>query len=81
MQVTARFLAIPPGALPSNEIQAEVPERTTVGELINILSEDFPILRSYTRFVGASVNRAHVGQQTNLHDGDVVVYTPPVGGG
>jgi molybdopterin synthase sulfur carrier subunit len=81
MQVTARFLAIPQGAISSNEMQVEVPEGTTVGELIIILTEDYPVLRSYTRFVGASVNRTHVGQQTRLQDGDVVIYTPPVGGG
>jgi molybdopterin converting factor small subunit len=59
----------------------EVPEGTTVGGLIAILSEEHPVLRTYTRFVGASINRAHVGQQTRLKDGDVVLYTPPVGGG
>jgi molybdopterin synthase catalytic subunit/molybdopterin synthase sulfur carrier subunit len=54
---------------------------TTVGELIGLLAEEYPVLRSYTRFISASVNRAYVGMQTELHHGDEVIYSPPVGGG
>jgi molybdopterin converting factor small subunit len=79
--VTARFLAIPPGALEKGAIQLEVPPGTSVGDLIALLVDRHPVLRSYSRFLSASVNRAYVGMQTELLDGDEVIYSPPVGGG
>ena len=79
--VQVRFLAVPPGTLERTNMELEIPTGTTVGELISSLSEQYPVLRSYTRFVSAAVNRAYVGMQTELHDGDQVIYAPPVGGG
>jgi len=79
--VKAKFLAVPPGTLDKQRMEIEIPPGTTVGELISLLAEEYPVLRSYTRFVSAAVNRAYVGMQTELHDGDEVIYSPPVGGG
>jgi molybdopterin synthase sulfur carrier subunit len=62
-------------------MEIEVAPGTTVGDLIGQLAEENPALRSYTRFISASVNRAYVGMQTELQDGDEVIYAPPVGGG
>lgn len=81
MQVQVRFSAVPPGTLESTRMEVEIAPGTTVGELIGVLAEAHPVLRSYTRFISASVNRAYVGMQTELHDGDEVIYAPPVGGG
>jgi molybdopterin converting factor small subunit len=79
--VKVRFLAVPPGTLKSNRMEVEVAPGTTVGDLIGILAKDYPVLHSYTRFVSAAVNRAYVGMQAVLHEGDEVIYSPPVGGG
>ena len=81
MQVQVRFLAVPPGALDRTRMEVEVPPGTTVGELIDMLAERHPVLRSYSRFVSAAVNRAIVGMQTELKEGDQVIFSPPVGGG
>lgn len=79
--VKVRFLAVPPGTLKSNRMEVEVTPGTTVGDLIKILAEEYPVLHSYTRFVSAAVNRAYVGMQAELHEGDEIIYSPPVGGG
>ena len=79
--VRVKFLAVPPGTLDRREMEVEIPPGTTVGELISLLAKEYPVLRSYTRFVSAIVNRAYVGMQAELHDGDDVIYSPPVGGG
>jgi molybdopterin converting factor small subunit len=79
--VNVRFHAVPPGTLNSTKMQIEVQPGTTVGELIGLLAEEHPVLHAYARFVSAAVNRAYVGMQTELHDGDEVIYAPPVGGG
>jgi molybdopterin converting factor small subunit len=81
MKVKVRFLAVPPGALERTRMEVEVPPGTTVGELIDMLAQEHPVLRSYARFVSAAVNRTIVGMQTELYDGDEVLYSPPVGGG
>jgi molybdopterin converting factor small subunit len=81
MQVHVRFPTVPPGTLRSTKIDVEIAPGTTVGDLIGLLAEEYPVLRSYTRFISASVNQAYVGMQTVLHDGDEVIYSPPVGGG
>ena len=81
IRVKVKFLAVPPGALDRREMEVEVPAGTTTGGLIALLADRYPVLRSYTRFVSTSVNRAYVGMQAELFDGDEVIYTPPVGGG
>lgn len=79
--VTVKFLAIPPGVIDKRVMQVEVPPGTSVGDLVGLLASQYPALRPYSRFISASVNRAYVGMQTELSDGDEVVYSPPVGGG
>jgi molybdopterin converting factor small subunit len=52
-----------------------------VADLIEQLKQEHPVLRAYTRFLSVAVNRAYVGMQTKLQDGDEVACLPPVGGG
>jgi MoaD family protein len=79
--VRVRFFAAPREALGVGEIEREIPAGSTVGQLIDLLTQEYPTLRAYTRFVSVAVNRAYVGLQTELHDGDEVACLPPVGGG
>jgi molybdopterin converting factor subunit 1 len=81
ISVRVKFFAAPREALGVREIAREVPAGTTVGELVDLLTEEYPVLRAYTRFISVAVNRAYVGLQTELHDGDEVACLPPVGGG
>jgi molybdopterin converting factor subunit 1 len=81
MEVRVKFFAAPREALGTSEIEVEIPAGTTVAELIDRLKEEHPVLRAYTRFLSIAVNRAYVGMQTTLQDGDVVACLPPVGGG
>ena len=81
IRVRVKFFAAPREALGTGEIEQVVPAGTTVGDLIGLLTEKYPILRAYTRFISVAVNRAYVGMQTKLHDGDEVACLPPVGGG
>ena len=80
-RVRVKFFAAPREALGVGEIEMEIPAGTTVGELIDLLTKEYPVLRTYTRFISVAVNRAYVGMQTELHDGDEVACLPPVGGG
>ena len=81
MRVTVKFLALPPATLKDSRFEVQVPAGTTAGGLVILLAEQYPVLRAFTRFLSVAVNRAYVGLQAELHDGDDVVYSPPVGGG
>jgi len=81
IRVRVKFFAAPREAVGMGEIERELPPGTTVGQLIALLTEEYPVLRVYTRFISVAVNRAYVGVQTELHDGDEVACLPPVGGG
>jgi len=81
ISVRVKFFAAPREALGMGEIEMKVPSGTTVAELIDRLKEEYPVLRAYTRFISAAVNRAYVGMQTKLQDADEIACLPPVGGG
>lgn len=81
ISVRVKFFAAPKKALGKQEIEVEIPAGSTADDLIGLLTEQYPPLRAYTRFISVAVNRAYVGMQTELHDGDEVACLPPVGGG
>jgi molybdopterin converting factor subunit 1 len=81
IKVRVKFFAAPREVIGTSEVELEIPAGSTAGELIELLTEQYPALRSFTRFINVAVNRAYVGMQTELHDGDEVACLPPVGGG
>ena len=81
IRVRVRFFAAPREALGTDEIEVEVPAGAKVSDLIERLTEEYPVLQSYARFLNVAVNRTYVGMQTELHDGDEVACLPPGGGG
>lgn len=81
IRVSVKFFAAPREALGTHQIELDIPAGSTVKDLVDTLREEYPVLEKYTRFLSVAVNRAYVGQQTELHDGDEVACLPPVGGG
>ena len=81
IKVRVRFFAAPREALGLEETEVLLPDGATVTDLIARLTQEYPALRAYTRFISVAVNRAYVGMQTVLRDGDEVACLPPVGGG
>lgn len=81
IQVKVKFFAAPREALGTDELYLKLPAGSTVNDLIRTLQQQYPVLESYTRFLNVAVNRAYVGMQKELQDGDEVACLPPVGGG
>jgi MoaD family protein len=81
MNIRVKFFAAPREALGKSELEVTLPEGATVADLIEHLKAEYPILRAYTRFLSVAVNKAYVGWETELRDGDEVACLPPVGGG
>ncbi len=46
-----------------------------------LLAERYPPAASTLARCAAALNRAYVAADTTLHDGDELVFIPPVGGG
>jgi MoaD family protein len=81
MEIKVRFFAAPREALGKSELEVTLPAGATVTDLIEHLKAEYPTLRVYTRFLSVAVNKAYVGWETELHDGDEMACLPPVGGG
>ena len=81
IKVKVKFFAAPREAIGTVAIEKELAPGTTVEELIEMLTDEHPVLRAYVQFISVAVNRAYVGMQTELRDGDEVACLPPVGGG
>ena len=81
ISIKVRFFAAPREALGKGEMEVTLPAGSTAADLIEHLKQEYPVLRAYTRFLSVAVNKAYVGWETELHDGDEVACLPPVGGG
>jgi molybdopterin synthase sulfur carrier subunit len=88
MRLKVRYFARYRSLVGKSEEELEVPEGITVGELIEILKERYPVLRNEVfaeeddlADVNVSRNGRYVRFDEVLKDGDVVAIFPPVSGG
>lgn len=80
MTVRVRFFASLRERLRTSEVTREVSAGATVGELMQLLHQDFPDLAGSGR-VSIAVNAEYVDKHHPLADGDEVALIPPVSGG
>ena len=64
-----------------NEETLSLQNDTTVAMLRYILVERYPRLQTVMERAVCAVNQQYVSLETLLHEGDEVVFIPPVGGG
>lgn len=64
-----------------SELRFELEPGTTVGALWERLTSEYPRLHGYSGRLLFAVNQQFSDPATELHDGDEVVYLPPVSGG
>ena len=64
-----------------SELLVDLPEGSTLMQLIHQLHGQFPRLQALTGSVLFSVNREYASPDTRLASGDEVVFIPPVSGG
>ncbi|HEY0734420.1 MAG TPA: molybdopterin converting factor subunit 1 [Herpetosiphonaceae bacterium] len=81
MQVTVRFFALHRDIVGASELQLEVPEGSTLGDLWQRLGEEYPALTPATRSVMFALNQSYADPSSKLHDGDEAAFIPPVSGG
>lgn len=64
-----------------NEETLEVPEGTSVADVRALLLARYPRLENALARAVCAVNHQYVTAETSVHEGDEVVFIPPVGGG
>jgi molybdopterin converting factor subunit 1 len=81
MRITTRFFALHRDVVGVPELELEVDEGTTAGEVWSRLGEQYPRLIPATRSLMFAINQVYADPATEVHDGDEVAFIPPVSGG
>jgi molybdopterin converting factor subunit 1 len=81
IEINVKFFAGPREALGRTETDLTIPDGAEVQDLLDILTDRYPILAPYMATLSVAVNRAYVDRGTELRDGDEVACLPPVAGG
>ena len=81
MNIRIRYFASLRETTGQNEETLSLPDGTTVAALRDTLLERYPRLQTMMERAVCAVNHHYVSSETVLHDGDEVVFIPPVGGG
>ncbi len=81
MKATVKFFAVLYEMTGTRELNLEMREGLTVGELYPDLRARFPRLADYSGSLMYSVNAEYVPPDYPLGDGDEVAFIPPVSGG
>ena len=81
MQVKVRLFASLRETAGLSDILLELPAGSTAEDAWDGLVRDVPAFAPRRTSLAASVNRCYARFDTALHDGDEVVFIPPVSGG
>lgn len=81
MNIRIRYFASLREITEKNEETLSVPDGTTVASLRDTLLARYPRLQKVMERAVCAVNHHYVSVETELHEGDEVVFIPPVGGG
>lgn len=82
MKVLVRFFALYRERAGISQIEVDLPEGTTSGDLLLRLQDAYSSLPlGNSDSVLIAVNSEYVSPETPIHDGDEVAFIPPVSGG
>jgi molybdopterin converting factor subunit 1 len=81
IQVKVRLFATLRQSAGWKEKLLDVPEATTVGELLKLLEQSYPTLHLTGRSLYAAVNQEYAQFTQPVQPGDEVALFPPVSGG
>lgn len=81
MNIHLRYFASLRETTGQNEESLSLPDASTVADARVLLIERYPRLQPLMQRALCAVNHRYVSLETTLHEGDEVVFIPPVGGG
>lgn len=81
MFVTVKFFASYREMLGEDQLLLDLEDGFTVGDVLDILKDRYPILADQGYMPLTACNLKHVSKRHALEDGDEVAIFPPVSGG
>ncbi len=81
MKIEVQFFSRLRDVVGASQLDLEVPESQTLGELLTRLYVDHPKLREWDSHLLTAVGLDYAGREQVLREGDVVSVMPPVQGG
>ena len=81
MDITVRFFASLRDTTGTSQCTLDIPEGTTVADLVSRLLVDYPALEGHQSSWHFAVNQTHVEQDARLYPDDRVAIFPYVAGG
>lgn len=81
MKVKTKFFAAIKDIVGTSEVELELPDGITAGELFQSYCRQHAALSRYANNTMISVNLEFVPPETQLHEGDEIAFIPPVSGG
>jgi sulfur-carrier protein len=81
MNIRIRYFASLREIVGQNEEQLALPEGANVAAMRTALLTRYPRLQPIMERCLCAVNRGYVTPETILHEGDELVFIPPMGGG
>jgi molybdopterin synthase catalytic subunit len=81
MEIKVRFFAVYREAAGQPQIDIEVDDGSSLGDLLELLFDWYPKLKKWSDSIVCSVNRKYADQDAILHQGDDIALLPPVSGG
>lgn len=81
MKIRIRYFASFRELTGRNEEILDAPEDASIALVRELLLERYPSLQAVMARATCAVNRKYASAETTLHDGDEMVFIPPVGGG
>lgn len=81
MIVKIRFYASYREVTGTDEIDFEIEEGTSLGDLIERIKHRYPVLQVRSDEIIVSLNGKSLPLSTRLREGDIVSFLPPVTGG
>ncbi len=81
MNIRLRYFASFREIIGQNEETVTLHEGATIADAKALLLTRFPRLQPMLERSLCAVNRGYVAPETALHDGDELVFIPPMGGG
>jgi molybdopterin converting factor subunit 1 len=81
MKVRTKFFAAIKDIVGIPEVELELPDGITAGELFQQYCQQHAPLSRYANNTMISVNLEFVPPETRLHEGDEIAFIPPVSGG
>ena len=81
MQITVKLFAAYQEVIGASELQLELPDAETAGEVRERILAQYPKLECWRKVTRLGLNLEFVEPDTPLKEGDELVLIPPVSGG